>query len=886
MPLQEKKGASKQIVLSERRKGNFLALHSDLISVEALAMHDEDEDAEPTSIQASAPFTADAGYGYYEVTWLHEGTRGIITLGLATEEFQLDKIPGWVADSYGYHGDDGQAFHNSGQGKPWGPRYTAGDVVGCGINFQTGEVFFTKNGEFLGVAYKGAKLNKYWATMGFRNPKAKARVNFGAAPFKFNFQVPVYRWVELKAGGRTPPPPSQQPRLIAIDSTTILALTDFRLAYNSIAFLLHLDINEWEVLKTDGAHPWLLPDSSFACVQHLNKLFMFVNSSNEKSLNPSTVAAMKGLPHLYCLDLKTFRWVQYFPDKFDPADLPSDPVEQETFKNNVNGLHAVLKDYPASTMTWVEETGKLTFLGTVSYLAVDPVTLAFKEVPIAGVRHNTHYFTTGVVGGDIEIFGGWDERRQQNEVYVLDTKQAVWYKPHVAGGVARPRNHHQAVVVRTSHDIFSSSHETGATSHTLRRTYIVHLYGWNGRNFIDDFDVLALAQKVERDDLERFFDADELCDVVFSWPDQPRIIKASRAILAARSSKFRQLFSESDKVLPPVLQFALDAKQAPPVLFEALLRFLYTDALDHVEKLTSANSISSLSAHQTVRDFVRVVELYAPEHLRLIAESLLLTRVDVLSTMSKDLLWTVGNPLWQDIKFQIGDSVFGAHKAVICARSSYMSALLLGGLKESSQAVITLDPAENPPAAFSVVLQYLYTREVNMDAINKADEAGTSSIIDVFQLACKYDEKRLKADLEAIIAYNLSAENVSSLLLLADQFNAVKLRAECCKFIAAYLEEVEKVDEGYAIAKDSIDVLVAQYLADVDASRAALAAATDFQISAEVRLEKKRGREERMRRLQREMEDDEEEEQEQEQDQEEDQGQEEDPEDAEDAAAE
>jgi hypothetical protein len=67
-------------------------------------MHDDDEDADPTSIQASVPFTAEAGYGYYEVTWLHEGTRGIITLGLGTDEFELDKIPGWVQDSYGYHG--------------------------------------------------------------------------------------------------------------------------------------------------------------------------------------------------------------------------------------------------------------------------------------------------------------------------------------------------------------------------------------------------------------------------------------------------------------------------------------------------------------------------------------------------------------------------------------------------------------------------------------------------------------------------------------------------------------------------------------------------------------------------------------------------------------
>jgi hypothetical protein len=359
-----------------------------------------------------------------------------------------------------------------------------------------------------------------------------------------------------------------------------------------------------------------------------------------------------------------------------------------------------------------------------------------------------------------------------------------------------------------------------------------------------------------------------LTDVIFTWPNLPRKIRASRIILASRSTKFRAMFSESDKVLQVHLEVSLDASQAPPSLFEALLCFLYTDALDHVEKLTTASSTSSATAHHTVRDFVRVVELYAPEHLRRIAESLLLTRVDVLSTMAKDLSWAINNPLWHDAKFRIGDRLFSAHKAVICARSQYMNALLLGGLKESSQDVIELDPEDNPPAAFEVVLNYMYSREVNMDAINRAEENGSSLIIDIFQLACKYDEKRLKSELEAIIAYNLSEENVCSLLLLADQFNASKLRAECCKFIASHQDEVEAADADYPAMKDSVDLMIAQYMADVDASRAAHAAATEFQISDEERERKALAREKRRILLQKELAEDEEEEQDQEEDQE------------------
>lgn len=43
----------------------------------------------------------------------------------------LGRLPGWEPHSYGYHGDDGHAFHGSGLGRAFGPRFTTGDVVGA-----------------------------------------------------------------------------------------------------------------------------------------------------------------------------------------------------------------------------------------------------------------------------------------------------------------------------------------------------------------------------------------------------------------------------------------------------------------------------------------------------------------------------------------------------------------------------------------------------------------------------------------------------------------------------------------------------------------------------------------------------------------------------------
>ena len=58
---------------------------------------------------------------------------------------------------YGYHGDDGHSFCSSGTGQAYGPTFTTGDVIGCGLNLIDGSCFYTKNGIHLGAAFSGRK---------------------------------------------------------------------------------------------------------------------------------------------------------------------------------------------------------------------------------------------------------------------------------------------------------------------------------------------------------------------------------------------------------------------------------------------------------------------------------------------------------------------------------------------------------------------------------------------------------------------------------------------------------------------------------------------------------------------------------------------------------
>jgi hypothetical protein len=58
-------------------------------------------------------------------------------------------MPGWDPETWGYHGDDGHKFSNSGMGDSYSETYGIGDTVGCGVDNER-RIFFTKNGKHLG----------------------------------------------------------------------------------------------------------------------------------------------------------------------------------------------------------------------------------------------------------------------------------------------------------------------------------------------------------------------------------------------------------------------------------------------------------------------------------------------------------------------------------------------------------------------------------------------------------------------------------------------------------------------------------------------------------------------------------------------------------------
>jgi hypothetical protein len=105
---------------------------------------------EAASIRTDHHMPMECGLYYYEVTILSRCKDALIGIGFSGRKTPLNRLPGWETESWGYHGDDGYSFACSANGKGYGPKFASQDVIGCGLNFRTGQAFFTKNGVHLG----------------------------------------------------------------------------------------------------------------------------------------------------------------------------------------------------------------------------------------------------------------------------------------------------------------------------------------------------------------------------------------------------------------------------------------------------------------------------------------------------------------------------------------------------------------------------------------------------------------------------------------------------------------------------------------------------------------------------------------------------------------
>lgn len=147
------------------------------------------------AVRANNPISPSLGLFYFEVTIKDKGREGFIGIGLCAANTCMNRLPGWERHSYGYHGDDGNAFKFSGTGTKYGPKFTTGDVIGCCVNFLDNTCFYTKNGTKLEIAFReldcqeGGKPVRLYPCIGLRTPGEEVETNFGQSPFMFDLDA-------------------------------------------------------------------------------------------------------------------------------------------------------------------------------------------------------------------------------------------------------------------------------------------------------------------------------------------------------------------------------------------------------------------------------------------------------------------------------------------------------------------------------------------------------------------------------------------------------------------------------------------------------------------------------------------------------------------------
>ncbi|RIB20747.1 concanavalin A-like lectin/glucanase domain-containing protein [Gigaspora rosea] len=169
-------------------KSNYLSVDSSGLRVsykyKGLGECEENVD----SIRANQPIPLHCKLFYFEVEIIDEGENKYIGIGFCKKVVNLNGMPGWDYDCWGYYGDNGNFYCCSGKGNPYGPLFSTGDTIGCCLNFKNNTVFYTKNGINLGVAFRNLEGTLYPYVV-FGSQGGSIEVNFGSRKFKFAVMI-------------------------------------------------------------------------------------------------------------------------------------------------------------------------------------------------------------------------------------------------------------------------------------------------------------------------------------------------------------------------------------------------------------------------------------------------------------------------------------------------------------------------------------------------------------------------------------------------------------------------------------------------------------------------------------------------------------------------
>lgn len=117
----------------------------------------------------------------FEIRIVNPGDQRYIAIGVVSEAYPRNLLPGWEETSVGYHADNGNLFHSCGDGQPTDHPCKEGDIMRCTVepvdkSPKQVKVLFHRNGQLVGQVTAWPPSKGFYACFGMMSRREKLEV--------------------------------------------------------------------------------------------------------------------------------------------------------------------------------------------------------------------------------------------------------------------------------------------------------------------------------------------------------------------------------------------------------------------------------------------------------------------------------------------------------------------------------------------------------------------------------------------------------------------------------------------------------------------------------------------------------------------------------------
>ena len=144
-----------------------------------------------------------------------------------------------------------------------------------------------------------------------------------------------------------------------------------------------------------------------------------------------------------------------------------------------------------------------------------------------------------------------------------------------------------------------------------------------------------------------------------------------------------------------------------------------------------------------------------------------------------------------DVRLKIGEDEFAAHRIVLAANSDYFHAMFAHGMKESNQEVIELKDENISAAAMKIVMDSIYSGEINVNDENVFEVLLTADhlqVTSVVQQCCKYLETE-------VVEKKFDVQTYCRVILVANRHGLKDLKEATQRKMASMYKELCEKEE-------------------------------------------------------------------------------------------